>query len=653
MHSKCLSIGHARNAHRAAVTATCFTCLALAGPVHADAGGDNSSVEALKKLSVEQLMSVDVTSVSKTAEPLSDAAAAIFVISHDDIVRCGATSIPEILRLAPNLEVFQVSPTDYIITARGFSGNSAAQSFSDKLLVLIDGRSVYTPLYSGVYWDAQTVPIDDIERIEVISGPGATLWGANAVNGVINIITRKSSDTQGELVSVDGGNLAKDAVVQAGAHLDGDASYRLYAQGSTQSALQTPSGSSSGDPWYKTQAGFRSDFGPASNSLTVQGDFYRANETEPGGADVAIAGSNVLTHWQHSVSEDSAVQLLAYYDQTQRFTIGGGAFVLNTYDVEFQQSLELFSWNNIVWGAGERVSRYDITNTASLLFLPDDSSLNLADAFAQDTLALARNLKLILGLKLEDDPYSGMTPLPDVRISWKLATDALIWSAVSRAIRSPTPFDRDVAEYLGGTLFLVGGADFAPEKLTAYEIGFRGQAGSRLSYSVSTYYNDYDDLRSIEFAGNGALLPLHWGNGVEGDTYGVELWGNYQVTEDWRLAFGFDQEHESLRFVPGSSGLLGVSQEGDDPSHQASLRSLLNLTPDLTLDADLRYVGSLPDPLVPAYTDLNARIGWRISSHWQLALSGFNLLHPHHEEFTEPPSDLVVRSVLLSVTLRL
>ena len=637
----------------ATITATCFTSLVLAGPVHATSDADTSSVEALKRLSVEELMNVAVTSVSKTAEPLSDAAAAIYVINHEDIVRSGATSIPEILRLAPNLEVFQVSPTNYIITARGFSGNSAAQSFSDKLLVLIDGRSVYSPLYSGVYWDAQSLPVEDIERIEVISGPGATLWGANAVNGVINIITRKSSDTQGGFVSVDGGNLAKDAVLQGGAHISDDASYRLYALGSTRSALQTPSGSSADDSWYKAQAGFRADFGPAANALTVQGDFYRANETEPGGQDVSIAGSNVLTHWQHTVSDHSAVELLAYYDQTQRFTIGGGAFVLNTYDIEFQDSLTLFGSNELVWGAGERLSRYDITNTSTFLFFPDARTLSLGDAFVQDGIALSHNLKLILGLKLEDDPYSGTTPLPNVRLSWKLAPNALLWSAASRAIRSPTPFDRDVGEYLAGTLFLVGGENFMPEKLTAYEVGFRGQVDSRLSFSISGYYNVYGDLRSIEFAGNGAVLPLHWGNGMEGDTKGVEVWGNYQVTDAWRLAFGFDHEHEDLRFAPGSSGLLGISQAGDDPGGQASLRSLLNLTRDLTLDADLRYVSSLPDPAVPAYTELDVRFGWHLSRHWLLALSGFNLLHAHHQEFTVPPSDFVSRSFLLSAKLSL
>jgi iron complex outermembrane recepter protein len=227
----------------------------------------------------------------------------------------------------------------------------------------------------------------------------------------------------------------------------------------------------------------------------------------------------------------------------------------------------------------------------------------------------------------------------------------LLWSAVSRAIRSATPFDRDVQEYLGGALFLVGGADFQPEALTAYEVGVRAQPTSALSLSVSTYYNVYDDLRSIEFAGNGAILPLHWGNGLEGETYGVEAWGDYQVLNGWRLSFGGAQEHENLRFQPWSSGLLGTSQVGDDPSYRAMLRSSANLTADLTFDATLRYVSSLPDPAVPAYTELNARLAWRLSRRCTVALTGFNLLHAEHQEFVSP-ADVVGRSFLASVELR-
>jgi iron complex outermembrane recepter protein len=622
----------------------------LVRPAFGQSTDGPSSTEDLKKLSIEQLMNVEVTSVSKTAQPLSDAAAAVFVITHDDIVRSGATTIPEILRLAPNLEVFQTSASGYIITARGFSGNSAAQSFSDKLLVLVDGRSVYSPLYSGVYWDMLDTMIPDIERIEVISGPGATLWGANAMNGVINIITRNAGNTQGTLLTAAGGNLEQTAAARVGGQID-DTAFRVYAKGFLGDALETSAGGSAEDRWAKTQGGFRTDWTQGPDSVSAEGDAYRGNESAPGG-DTGISGADLTGRWVHSFSSDSQLQLLSYFDHVERFTVDGGAFILNTYDIELQHSFDLLGWNSVVWGIGERLSPYDITDGAGLFFVPPRRTLNLSDIFAQDTIALTPKLRLILGMKLEDDPYTGTTPLPDGRLAWNVSPKVLLWSAVSRAIRSATPFDRDVQEYLGGALFLVGGEDFRPETLTAYEAGLRAQPTSALSLSVSTYYNAYDDLRSIEFASDGAILPLHWGNGIEGETYGVEAWGDYQILQGWRLSFGGAQEHENLRFQPWSSGLLGISQIGDDPSYRAMLRSSSNLTADVTFDATLRYVSSLPDPAVPAYTELNARVAWQVSPRCDLALSGFNLLHAHHQEFPIP-SDLVGRSLLASIELRL
>jgi iron complex outermembrane recepter protein len=614
--------------------------------VMAQTADDKTSVNSLKTLSLQQLMDIDVTSVSKTAQPVADAPAAIYVITHDDIVRSGVTSLPEALRLAPNLQVVQTSPSNYVITARGFSGNSADQNFSDKLLVLIDGRSVYSPLYSGVYWDAQDVMLADVDRIEIISGPGATLWGANAVNGVINVITRKSAETQGAVAEVSGGNQEKNASAQFGGAMAEDATYRVYAKGFERDSFDTSTGANADDGWSKAQAGFRTDWSLNTDAVTVQGDMYRGNESQPADADTALSGANLLARWQHTYSPTSSLQVQAYYDESQRFTINGGSFVLSTYDFELQDSFALGQINDVVWGVGERISRYGITDTSTLLFVPDSATLNLSNVFAQDSVALSSRVKLILGLKLENDPYSGTTPLPNARLSWAISDMAFLWSAVSRAIRSATPFDRDVAEYLAGTLFLVGGPEFKPEQLTAYEVGYRGRLGSSFSFSVSTYLNVYDDLRSLEFAPNGLVLPLEWGNMMRGNTYGVEVWGNYQLYAWWQLAFGFNELREDLSFRPGSSGLLGIAQAGDDPNHQASLRSSMNFG-KFTLDAWLRNIDSLPNPAVPGYTELNSRLGWLISKHWDLALSGFNLLHARHQEFTVPPSDEIPRSVLL------
>ena len=594
------------------------------------------SVQDLQHMSIDELSNIDVSSVTKTVQPLSDAPAAIYVITHEDIIRSGAQSVPEMLRLAPNLEVMQTSASGYVITARGFSGNNQAQAFSDKLLVLIDGRSVYSPLFSGVYWDMQDVLPEDIERIEVISGPGATLWGANAVNGVINIITRKSGQTQGGVLDVGAGNLGRSASLQYGGRISADLTYRLYAKGFIDNDTETATGAKAGDGWYKPQGGFRFDWTPGAETVTLQGDAYQGAEAQAGAEDESISGRNLLARWTHGFAGGSSLQVQAYYDRTSRSTAGGGgSFNLDTYDVDLQHSFALGDRNQVVWGGGFRIAEYEITNNGSLLFVPSSRTLNLSNAFVQDSLSLTPALKLILGLKLEDDPYSGVTPLPSARVSWKISNGALVWAAVSRAIRSPTPFDVDVQEDLGGILFLKGNEDFQPEKLTAYELGARVQPAARLSLSISAYYNVYDDLRSIEVA-PGGFLPLQWGNMMQGRTYGVEAWADYRVADWWRLTAGLEVQHESLDFKPGASGLLGLSQAGDDPHHQASLRSSMNLGKAVTFDADLRYIGMLPDPHVPSYVELNSRLGWNVSERVQLSLSGFNLLHARHQEFPDP-----------------
>ena len=609
-------------------------------------------VEDLRDLSIDQLAQIEVSSVSKSPLALADAPAAIYVITHDDIIRSGATSIPEILRLAPNLQVAQTSASNYVITARGFSGNTSDQNFSDKLLVLIDGRSTYTPLYSGVYWDMQNVLPEDIDRIEVISGPGATLWGANAVNGVINIITRKSSETQGGVLDLGAGNLGRTASLQYGGRINDQLTYRLYATDFTDDDTKTSTGAKAHDNWSNPQGGFRLDWTPAPADLvTLQGDAYKGSDAQAGAPNEDIAGRNLLTRWNHAWDDGAALQVQAYYDRTERGSAGGGNFVLDTYDLDVQDSFRLGGWNEIVWGGGLRLDQYKIVGTQTLLFSPISRTLDLSNLFVQDTVSLNATTKLTAGLKLEGDPYSGLAVLPSIRLSWKPVETVLVWAAVSKAIRSPTPFDRDVIEKLGPTVFLTGSPTFQPEQLIAYEIGTRIQPLPRLSFSVSTFYNDYHDLKSIATAPTG-FIPLHWANGMEGDTYGLEAWGDYRLTDWWKLTASFNILEENLRFKPGASALLGVAQAGDDPEHQASLRSSMNLPRDITFDADLRYVDALPDPHVPAYVELNSRIGWNVTKRVQLSLSGFNLLHDRHLEFPAPAANAVPRSFFAEVRWR-
>jgi iron complex outermembrane recepter protein len=621
------------------------TVIVLAARCDWAAAQSANPVEELGGMSLEELANVPVTSVSKSEEPLRTAPAAIYVISHDDIERSGATSIAEALRLAPNLQVTRLSASDYVISARGFGGNTPDQSFSDKLLVLIDGRSVYSPLYSGVYVDAMDVMLEDVDRIEVISGPGATLWGANAMNGVVNIITRPAAMTDGTLVSAAGGNQDKNAEARYGGKLDEDTAYRFYGMGFHRDSLQLQSGASADDAWSKGQAGFRIDRASADDTSTLQGDLYRATEDQAQQADLMIDGANLLGRWQHRINAQSQLQVQAYYDLSERFSpAGDGAFVLRTYDVEIQQSLAWGSAQRLIWGAGERVNDYAITNATELLFLPPARALTLGNVFVQDTVLLSRSLSATVGIKLEDDPYSGWSPLPDARLAWTLNDTNQLWAAASRAIRSPTPFDVDVVEKAGPAVILTGNPTFQPESVWAYELGYRAEPLPALSFSVSAFYNVYDDLRTAELGPN---FPFEWGNRMAGKTYGFEVWGNYQVTDWWRLSPGLSTLRERLGFKPDASRLLGTAQAGDDPSGHGSLTSSMDLGRNVSFDASLRYVAALPDPALPGYYDLRSRIGWRASKDLELSATGSNLLHARHLEFPAPYGEEITRSVLI------
>lgn len=640
---------------RAHMMVLCVCALSLA--LHARAAraaADSSSTDGLAGLSLEQLSNLEVTSVSKAPEALNRAAASIYVITHEQIMQSGVTSLMEALRLAPNLLVTQVSATDYTIAARGFAGNPRAQNFANKLLMLIDGRSVYTPLYSGIYSDAQDVLLEDVDRIEVISGPGATLWGANAMNGVVNVITRASYLTQGTLVALAAGNQEQSLNVRQGGEMNGDLSYRAYALAFHRGAEQLSTGQSAHDAWNKQQAGFRTDWSSDRDSATVQGDAYRAYEQQLQSDDGTIAGANVLGRYQHRTAHTN-LQIQAYVDQTQRFGpagSGGGGFVLHTYDLHFQQAIDVGATQRIVWGGGERVNAYAITNQTELLFEPPVRSLTQGDAFIQDTVSVTSDLAITAGVKLEDDPYWGWTPLPDVRVSWQPTRRTTVWGAASKAIRSPTPFDDDVIEKVQATTFLTGNRAFHPEKVTAYEIGTRIDATSDFSTSIALFYNQYDDLRTIE-PSTGTFLPLYWGNAMKADATGIEAWATWQISRWWRLSPGFTVLHERFVFKPGASEILGTAQAADDPSSHADVTSSMQVSRKLSVDASLRYVGALPDPALPHYVELNGRLGWRATDSIDLSLNGQNLLHARHYEFpSSQGGESISRRVLIEARCR-
>lgn len=611
-------------------------CAALASVADAQTAAD------LSKLSLEELANVPVTTVSKREESLAKAPAAIYVITQDQIRRSGAQTLPEILRLAPNLFVARTSASSWQISARGASGNIALQNFSNKLLILVDGRSVYTPLFSGVYWDLQDVLPQDIERIEVISGPAGTLWGANAVNGVVNIITKTADQTQGGLVAAGGGDQEQSLGARFGGKLGANAAWRVYAHAYHADDTVTPGGSGAPDRWTFLQGGFRLDWAPTErDSVSLHGDVLSGSSPASGNTN----GANIVADWTHVSENGSTLQVRGYFDRERRGQdrTGGLPLWTNAFDFDVQDEFTL-GRNDIVVGGGVRATQYHLYDLPNFQFAPDRGTLDLGDVFAQDTLSLTSRLRLIAGLKMEYDPYAGWSALPNARIAWTPTDTSLFWAAVSRTIRSPTPFDESVREDVGGKLFLEGNPAFRPEKLTAYEIGTRLEPLKRVSVSVSAYYNDYGDLRSIE-ATPKAFFPLYWGNEIGGHTYGVEAWSSLQATEWWRLSASVNLLSEHLAFAPGSAKIGGTTEAGDDPHQQAKLSSSVDLGHGVSWDAEVRYQGLLPAPRVPAYTELNTRIAWAITKKLEISVSGFNLLHKNHQELMAPQANAVPRSI--------
>jgi iron complex outermembrane recepter protein len=584
----------------------------------------------LTELSLDDLMNIEVTSVSKKTERLSEAAASIFVITREDIRQSGYNSIPEVLRLAPNLQVARVDSSQYAITARGFNSTTA-----NKLLVLIDGRTVYTPLFSGVFWDAQDTLLEDIERIEVISGPGGTLWGSNAVNGVINIITRRSQDTKGGLVSLGGGTKDRVAGVRYGANLGENATFRVYGKGFDRENTTLGNGMNVEDSWKKGQVGFRTDWMQGSDALTLQGDGYTGTIAQVGD-DKSISGANMLGRWNRTFQDGSALQVQAYFDRTRRVYPGVFKEQLDTYDIEAQHRFQVGERHEFVMGGGYRMMHDAVTNGTGLAFLPSVFPLTRINGFIQDSIALHERLKLTLGVKLETNSYTGLEVQPNARLAWKFKDDALLWAAISRAVRVPSRLDTNLFAPGQPPFLLAGGPNFRAEKVIAYEVGYRAQLTPQASLSVSTYYNMYDDLRSIE-PGPGGTLPFTITNKMKGYSYGLETWGSYRMFDWWKMSLGYNYLKEKLGFDADSRD-SNIAAAGNSPAHQFSARSAINLPQNLEWDVGLRVISTLSSPDVRNYVALDTRLGWIFMKNTELSLSGFNLLDPNHPEFGAAPN---------------
>lgn len=628
--------------------------LLLPAALSAGAGGPATVAAAgdLKKLSIEELMEIDVTSVSRRSERLSQAAAAVTVITQDELRRSGVTSLPEALRLVNSLHVARQTQRDWAISARGFNLTTA-----NKMLVLIDGRSVYTPLFSGVFWDVQDTLLEDVERIEIIRGPGATLWGANAVNGVINVITKKAADTQGGLVTAGAGDEERGF---GGARWGGRFArghYRVYGKYFDRDPMVLADGSNARDDMNMAQGGFRTDWqGSQADTFTVQGDAYDGSGGETTRADTDLDGGNLLGRWTRATSERSGLELQVYWDRTHRRIPNLFEEHLDIFDLDFQHRLPLAKRHDLVWGVGYRFHQDEVGNSSLVGFFPPRRSFGLASAFAQDEISLLGDrLDVIVGTKVEHNDSTGVEVQPSLHAAWKPDDRHTLWGAVSRAVRTPTRIDEDVVFFFpDGTHIVEGSRDFDSEELLAWELGYRIQPNPELLFDLAGFYNVYDHLRSQEPPASGAPFPRVLLNRLDAETWGAELRMNAQPRQGLRIQAAYTRLEKRLRLDPDSRDPTGGLAEGNDPEDRFSLRSSFDLPASLELDAWVRYVSALPQPRVDAYTEMDLRLGWRANEALELSLIGRNLLHSSHAEFgpATPLREEVERSVYGKVTWR-
>ncbi|PYU50349.1 MAG: TonB-dependent receptor [Acidobacteria bacterium] len=666
-----------------------FLSVLLAG----SAVAQNSRNVDVTAVSLEDLWNMQVTSVSKRSQKVADAAAAIFVLTQEDIRRSGATSIPEALRLVPGLEVARIDQNKWAIGSRGFNGR-----FDNKLLVLIDGRSVYTPLFSGVYWNVQDVMLEDVDRIEVIRGPGATLWGANAVDGVINVITKKAKATQSAIVTAGAGTEERAAGgVRFGSKLGDNTYYRAYTKYFDWGPSAYPSGITAHDGWDALRGGFRADWTPAgANSLTVQGDIYRSrfdetltvaslsapySNTFPN--DGKYSGGNILGRWNHT-SEGSSMSLQMYYDNTTITDHSLFGDHQNILDLDFQHGFHVGDSQQFVWGLGYRSIRDKNDASFTVSLQPNQVTLNQFSTFLQDEISLVDNrLQITLGSKFERNEFTGFEIEPNARLLWNLTPNQSIWTAVSRAVRTPalteeglrlnsqvippgtpanpTPLPAVVAVF-GSRQF---NSQFNSEDLLAYELGYRVQATKNLSLDIATFYNNYSNLRTAEPgapfpegspAPTDFVIPFVAGNKMSGGTYGVELFADWKVVPKWRLMGSYSYLQMDIHKNLDSQDPTPDNPNGSSPRHQWYLRSSVDLPKHFEQDTTLRFVDHLPSLGLPSYYSLDAHLGWRPVTSLELSIGGQNLLNNWHLEFmpdfvnTSPT--VVKRSIFGSITVK-
>lgn len=622
--------------------------------------GSDSTIDYLKGLSIEALLQTEITSVSKKAEHLFDVAAAITVLTQEDIARSGAHTIPELLRLVPGLQVAQLDSSRWAISSRGFN-----ERFANKLLVMIDGRSVYSPLFSGVFWNAQDTMLEDIERIEIIRGPGATVWGANAVNGVINIITRHSRDTEGGSVAVTAGSHLRPLLAaRYGGTVDDKTTYRLFAKGFSQENFKSLSGGPAHDSWNSIRAGFRADRDHSPHdTFSLQGEIYSSDAAmevelpqpptfvqELTDIDEEYSGGHLLATWEHSFSPSSTLDFQVYYDYTNREQLA--TETRDTIDFEIKHHWAPDTTHDIVWGIGYRWSHNEIEDKIYLSIDPDNNTDELFSAFIQDDIEVVDDtFWLTLGSKLEHNDYSGVEIQPSLRLRYKPDEKYLFWGAISRAVRTPSQAERNLRAFIGTdftiiepfatNIWIEGDEDFDSETLTAYEVGARWKPSEALSFDIALFYNEYEDIRIIEpetptlisLSPPTFALPTVFTNGVDGSTYGFELQTTWQQSSIHTLSASYSFIKLDLE---SKAGITGASEhEGQAPTQQFQVRSHLLLTETLAMDTRLFYVDDIEGTvdMVDEYWRTDIQLGWQATNSMHLSGGVSNLFDSQHQEF--------------------
>lgn len=647
---------------------------AVAGPLAprgAAKAGD--AADDIFALGLEDLMNTKVVTASKSQERAFDVPAAISVITNEDIRRSGQTSIMEVLRMVPGMQVSRINSSAWAISARGF-----ADEYANKMLVMIDGRSIYTPTFSGVYWDLVNLPLEDVDRVEVIRGPGATVWGANAVNGVINIVTKDSKYTQGAYVSGGLGDHERAfAEGRVGGEIGEHGHYRFYSRYLDRDRMESASGAEQNNGWWRMLTGVRADWSNGGNdNFTVQGEVQKGqNEQEsiqfgPSATDSDSTMSYLRGQWERMLADGSVMTLSSYVDQHHR-TSDVLEQRVTTLDVDFNHSLRWMGRNNLVWGAGYRLADDSYNMTEVLEFVPSEEQKNLFSTFVQNTFAATDSLDLTLGTKLEHNGFTGFEIQPTAKFAFSPDNRSTLWGSVARAVRSPSRTEDSIRYTFdnpapGVAVIGFGDADVESEELIAYELGYRISPREGLIFDIAAYYNDYDNLTTLTegapFAGGpGIIIPLDVFNLGEAEMYGVELSSSWQVTPSWLLSGYYSYGH--LNADPGAADQLFLDYETLWPQHSFSLRSLYNITEHVELDTALYYVSSLDGARevdgtvnpIDDYVKWDLRLGWRPWDGLELSLVGLDLLESGQQQFVNSrffPASRIGRSYYGKVTWR-